>query len=89
MKTILTALLLLLFPVSLADAQTPSRARLEADCEKISEALAYNACLAELGPRVGERRSAPPSRVQSGLIPVERRPGGRKAATFDVITRNR
>ncbi len=55
------------------------------DCEAIEEALAYNACLAEQGPRVGERRAAPRTR-SSGGIAVERRPGGRKAATFEVIT---
>jgi hypothetical protein len=84
MKSAIVALSVLLFasPPLPAHAQ----ARSEADCEKIEEALAYNACLAEHGPRVGERRPTSAGAARTPANPVQRRPDGKKAATFDVIT---
>jgi hypothetical protein len=93
MKLLILALsLLLTIPASThAQAQNKGRpeARTEADCEKLDEALAFNACLAELGPRVGERRPAIAGPASPSRNPVQRRPDGRKAATFDVITGNK
>jgi hypothetical protein len=90
MQFIFIALSFLLSIPTAAHAQAQNlvraEARTEADCERLDEALAYNACLAELGPRVGERRPAIASPAPSSRNPVQRRPDGRKSATFDVIT---
>ncbi len=88
MKQAVLALSLLLFlPVlALLSASAHAQVRSEADCEKLENALAYNACLAELGPRVGERRPAAAGASRGATNPVQRRPDGKKAATFDVIT---
>ncbi len=91
MKPLLLALSLLLLPPVLANlallqSTAHAESRSEADCEKLEGALAYNACLAELGPRVGERRRSSVGKTGGAANPVQRRPGGRKAATFDVIT---
>lgn len=90
MKQAVLALSLLLFlPVlALLSASAHAQVRSEADCEKLENALAYNACLAELGPRVGERRPAAAGARKDAGGPVKRLPGGRKAATFDVISRD-
>jgi hypothetical protein len=87
MKSVLLALsLFLLLPVANAPfLQAHAQANSEADCEKLENAFAYNACLAELGPRIGERRSTAGNQGRPAS-PVQRRPDGRKAATFDVIT---
>jgi hypothetical protein len=84
MKSTMLALSLLLLASPLLPAH--AQARSEADCEKLENALAYNACLAELGPRVGERRPASAGAATAPGNPVQRRPDGKKAATFDVIT---
>lgn len=86
-KAIVALSLALLVSIpALSGAPAHAQARSEADCEKYVDAFAFNACLAELGPRVGEpRRSSVESRDRPAN-PVQRRPGGRKAATFDVIT---
>lgn len=92
MRHILIALSLLLMVSATTQAQAQAQdqgqaePRTEAACDRLNEALAYNACLAELGPRVGERRPALAGLplLRSNL--VQRRPDGRKAATFDVIT---
>lgn len=55
MRKLLLILSLLLFLPLLALAPRSAGAQGEADCEKHVEALAYNACLAALGPLVGER----------------------------------
>jgi len=87
MRSILLALSLWLIVPNAVHAQV--KVRTEADCEKLEEALAYNACLAELGPRVGERRPVVTGAPSASRNPVLRRQGGRKAATFDVITGNK
>lgn len=87
MKIFFLALSLVLALPAAAQAQNASRT--EADCEKIDEALSYNACLAELGPRVGERRPSVAGPATTRRNAVQRRPDGRKAATFDVITGNK
>jgi len=89
-RKLLLILSLLLFLPLLALAPRSAGAQGEADCEKHVEALAYNACLAALGPLVGERslgegRGSTVEQRRPGN-PVQRRPDGRKAATFDVIT---
>jgi len=91
MKPALPLLLLMpvlaLLPLSpLSPAAAHAQSRSEADCEKLAEALAYNACLAEFGPRVGERRATTAGSQQMPGGTVQRRPDGRKAASFDVIT---
>lgn len=90
MKKLLPALSLLLLSSLAALIPTSVSAQSEADCEKHVEALAYNACLAALGPRVGESRRSPAASPDVSLgrptNPVQRRPDGRKAATFEVIT---
>lgn len=84
-RKLLLILSLLLFLPLLALAPRSAGAQGEADCEKHAEALAYNACLAALGPRVGERRRVSVDERRPAN-PVQRRSDGRKAATFDVIT---
>ncbi|HSP23650.1 MAG TPA: hypothetical protein VLQ65_00605 [Saliniramus sp.] len=90
MKKLLPALSLLLLSTLAAFTPASVSAQSEADCEKHVEALAYNACLAALGPRVGESRrssvASPDASQSRPTNPVQRRPDGRKAATFDVIT---
>lgn|GEM_PF-4005204 len=95
MRKLLLILSLLLFLPLLALAPRSAGAQGEADCEKHVEALAYNACLAALGPLVGERSLGERSLGEGrGSTVEQRRPGnsvqrrsdGRKAATFDVIT---
>jgi hypothetical protein len=77
--------LLVLYPLAAA-AQAPGSAKSVADCESITNDLAYNQCLASFGPKHGERGtgaidgdgdSAPP-RGRSAR-------GGRQAATFNVV----
>jgi len=94
-RKLLLILSLLLFLPLLALAPRSAGAQGEADCEKHVEALAYNACLAALGPLVGERSLGERSLGEGrGSTVEQRRPGnsvqrrsdGRKAATFDVIT---
>jgi hypothetical protein len=87
MKSTMLALSLLLLASPLLPAH--AQARSEADCEKLENALAYNECLAELGPRLGERRPAAAGTARTTSNPVQRRPDGKKAATFDAITGNK
>ena len=71
-----------------------------ADCEKIKGDLAYNQCLANFGPKVGERRSRGGvaqadgddepvmTRGRRGRSSYARR-GGRQRAVFDIGGRSR
>lgn len=80
-----------------ASAQNAAPKSIE-DCESIKADLAYNACLAEFGPKVGERtaRVALPSDEVEDEPAVKstrgtkgkqvRNRGGRKTASFDVVT---
>ena len=70
-----------------------------ADCEKIKGDLAYNQCLANFGPKVGERRSrggyAPADDEETEAAPARRGRsryvgrGGRQRAVFEVGGRSR
>jgi hypothetical protein len=76
-----------------------ARARSLDDCEKISDALAYNQCLASFSPRRGQRASGayPAARDPEATVPRARRGGavapgitmqrsrpGRVRATIDI-----
>ncbi|KAA2235607.1 hypothetical protein [Salinarimonas soli] len=94
MRHLLAALLILL-PAS-AFAQGAPRSI--ADCERIKVDMAYNQCLAEFGPKRGERpprgaqvsesgEEAAPAAVRSsrrGRASYQRGRRGRKAASFTV-----
>jgi hypothetical protein len=95
MRTI--ALVLLLCAPTLAFAQPAPKSI--ADCEKIKGDLAYNQCLANFGPKVGERRSRGVEPADGDDEPAMTRGrrgrssyagrGGRQRAVFDIGGRSR
>ena len=92
---ILAALLALLaFPLAAAAQPAPKSI---ADCEKIKGDLAYNQCLANFGPKMGERRSSGASAAASAAADepastrgrrsrsaAHARHPGRQRAAFDI-----
>ncbi|MGO4870990.1 MAG: hypothetical protein ACLPGW_10325 [Roseiarcus sp.] len=65
----------------------PARAQDNPACSQYREPLAYNACLAKLGPRALESRAAPPTSAPRGEISRGRR--GRMRLEFDVGGKSR
>jgi hypothetical protein len=85
---------LLAFPFAAAAQPAPKSI---ADCEKIKGDLAYNQCLANFGPKMGERRSrgaaaaAPVDDGDESVVTRGRRGrsgyarrGGRQRAVFEI-----
>lgn len=99
MRLTLAALLLCLPAAALAQA-TP---RSIEDCERIKVDMAYNQCLAQFGPKVGERasrggpvaedytdESRPAVRgSRRGRAAYQRGRRGRQVARFDVVSRGK
>lgn len=99
MRTLLAALLIALPGAALAQGAPRSIA----DCERIKADLAYNQCLAEFGPKFGERapRGGPvaedggdePRRTvrssRRGRSAYQRGRRGRQAASFNIVSRGK
>ncbi len=99
MRYVLAALLFVLPAAALAQGAPRS---IE-DCERIRVDLAYNQCLAQFGPKIGERapRGGPVAEEggdeprqavrasRRGRASVQRGRRGRQAASFDIIARER
>ena len=95
----LIAILFLAVPVPAVAQSSLVEPKSVEDCERIKADLAYNACLASFGPKRGERPAQTaavdpeeePARSTSvrdrrrGGTTLRGR-GGRKAASFDVVT---
>ncbi|HYF54898.1 MAG TPA: hypothetical protein VEA41_11625 [Salinarimonas sp.] len=97
MRSLLAGLFLALLPAAALAQGAP---RSIEDCERIKVDLAYNQCLANFGPKVGERparggpvaedyeeNAKPAVRSRRGRAAAyQRGRRGRRAASFDVVS---
>jgi len=62
----------------------PAAAQKPDPCARFEEPLAYNACLAEHGPRAAGKGTRPASPDEEASGPIRRAPHGRQRLEFNV-----
>jgi hypothetical protein len=70
------------FAVAALVFAAPAAAQRQDPCARLEEPIAYNACLAEHGPRAAASRPASPNEETSGA--VRRTPHGRRRLEFNL-----